>query len=113
MDMATLAYVAVLALVLVGCLWLEVALRTRVLVRSRRLLLTTAPVVLVFFLWDAYAVSQGHWWFATDRILGIYAPWSVPLEEIAFFIVIPLASILTFEAVRSTRDWPAGDEDGS
>lgn len=111
--MGTLAYVAILGLVLIGCLWLEVALRTRVLVRSRRLLVTVAPVVLVFFVWDAYAVSQGHWWFDTDQILGIYAPWSVPIDEIAFFIVIPLASILTFEAVRSVRGWPAGDEDGT
>jgi lycopene cyclase domain-containing protein len=105
------AYVAVLGFVLVGCLWLEVALRTRVLARPRRLLLTIAPVVVVFFVWDVYAVSQGHWWFDTDRILGLYAPGKVPLDEILFFITIPLASVLTLEAVRSVRGWPAGDEE--
>ena len=104
------AYVLVLGFVLVGCLWLEVALRTRVFVRPRRLLLSIVPVVVVFFLWDAYAVSSGHWYFDSDQILGIYAPWSVPLDEIGFFVVIPLASILTFEAVRSVRGWTAGDE---
>ena len=26
------------------------------------------------------------------------------------YVCIPLASILTFEAVRSVRGWPAGDE---
>ena len=104
------AYAAVLGLVLIGCLWLEVALRTRVLARPRRLLLTIAPVVVIFFIWDAYAVSHDHWWFDTERIVGLYAPWSVPLDEIGFFIVIPLASILTFEAVRSATSWPAGDE---
>lgn len=104
------AYVAVLAFVLIGCLWLEVAVRTRVLVRWRRLALSILPVVCVFFIWDAYAISSGHWWFDTDQILGIYAPWTVPIDEIGFFIVIPLASILTFEAVRSVRAWPAGDE---
>ncbi|MEI6361006.1 MAG: lycopene cyclase domain-containing protein [Actinomycetes bacterium] len=112
--MARLSYVAILAFVLLGCLWLEVALRTRVLARPRRLLLTLAPVVLVFFLWDAYAVSQGHWWFDTERILGLYVPGSVPLDEILFFVAIPIASILTLEAVRSVRGWSAGDEsDGS
>jgi lycopene cyclase domain-containing protein len=105
------AYVGILVFVLVGCLWLEVALRTRVLARSRRLALTIAPVVVVFFGWDAYAVSQGHWWFDTDRILGVYLPGSVPLDEILFFIAIPLASVLTLEAVRSVRGWPAGNED--
>jgi lycopene cyclase domain-containing protein len=109
--MSRFAYVAILGFVLVGCLWLEVALRTRVLRRWRRLMLTILPVVLVFFCWDAYAVSQGHWWFDTDRILGIYLPGSVPLDEILFFIAIPLASVLTLEAVRSVRGWRAGDED--
>jgi lycopene cyclase domain-containing protein len=104
------AYFAVLGFVLIGCLWLEVALRTRVLVRWRRLALSILPVVGVFFIWDAYAISRGHWWFDTGQILGIYAPWAVPIDEIGFFIVIPLASILTFEAVRSVRGWSAGDE---
>ncbi len=108
---AHLAYVAVLGFVLVGCLWLEVGLRTRVLARPRRLGLTIAPVVAVFFAWDAYAVGQGHWWFDTDRILGLYAPGAVPVDEILFFITIPLASVLTYEAVRSVKGWRAGDEE--
>jgi lycopene cyclase domain-containing protein len=104
------AYVAVLGFVLLGCLWLEVALRTRVFVRWRRLLLTILPVVLVFFAWDLYAVAQGHWWFDVTRILGVYLPGGVPLDEILFFITIPIASVLTLEAVRSVRGWRAGDE---
>jgi lycopene cyclase domain-containing protein len=110
--MARLSYVAILAFVMLGCLWLEVALRTRVFRRWRRLLLSIVPVVLVFFAWDAYAVAQGHWHFDLDRILGVYVLGSVPLDEILFFVAIPLASILTLEAVRSVnRHWSAGDED--
>jgi lycopene cyclase domain-containing protein len=108
--MSHLSYVGILLFVLVGCLWLEVALRTRVLVRWRRLVLSIAPVVVLFFGWDAYAVGRGHWSFDVDRILGAYAPWSVPVDEILFFMAIPLASILTLEAVRSVKGWPAGDE---
>ena len=91
-------------------MWLEFALRTRVFKRPRRLLLTVLPVTLPFLVWDAYAISQGHWWFDTDRILGVYLPGGIPLDELLFFIVIPIASILTLEAVRSVRGWPAGDE---
>jgi lycopene cyclase domain-containing protein len=104
------SYVAVLVFVLVGSMWLEFALRTRVFKRPRRLLLTVLPVTLPFLVWDAYAISQGHWWFDTDRILGVYLPGGIPLDELLFFIVIPIASILTLEAVRSVRGWPAGDE---
>ena len=108
--MGQYSYVAVLVFVLVGSGWLEIALRTRVFRRPRRLLLTVIPVTLPFLVWDAYAISQGHWWFDTDRILGVYLPGEIPLDELLFFIVIPIASVLTLEAVRSVRGWPAGDE---
>ncbi len=108
--MGQFSYVAVLVFVLVGSGWLEIALRTRVYRRPRRLLLTVIPVTLPFLIWDAYAISQGHWWFDTDRILGVYLPGEIPLDELLFFIVIPIASVLTLEAVRSVRGWPAGDE---
>jgi lycopene cyclase domain-containing protein len=102
--------VGVLLFVLVGCLWLEVALRTRVLSRLRRLVLSLLLPVVLFVCWDVYAIAQGHWWFDTERILGVYLPGDVPVDELLFFIVIPLASILTLEAVRSVRGWTAGDE---
>ena len=110
MDPGRWSYVAVLGFVLVGCLWLEFVLRTRVLVRTRRLLASLVAPIIIFFLWDAYAVSRGHWTFDPQRVLGIELPWGVPLDEVLFFIVIPIAAILTFEAVRSVRGWSAGDE---
>jgi lycopene cyclase domain-containing protein len=106
------SYVAILAFVMVGCLWLEVALRTRVFRRGLRLLLSVLPAVVIFFAWDVYAVAAGHWWFAPDLILGVYLPGNVPLDEVLFFIAIPIASILTLEAVRSVKDhWRVGDEE--
>jgi lycopene cyclase domain-containing protein len=106
------SYVAILAFVMAGCLWLEVALRTRVFRRWRRLVLSILPAVVVFFAWDVYAVARGHWRFDTDRILGIYLPGSVPFDEVLFFVAIPIAAILTLEAVRSVKPhWPVGDED--
>lgn len=111
MNVGRFSYVAILAFVMVGCLWLEVALRTRVLRRWRRLALAVLPAVAVFFVWDLYAINQGHWWFDTSRILGIHLPGSVPLDEVLFFIAIPVASILTLEAVRSVKPhWLVGDE---
>lgn len=109
--MGALSYIAVLAFVLVGCLWLEVVLRTRVIIRWRRLLLTWLPVVVVFCAWDAYAIAQGHWWFDESRILGLYLPGAIPVDELMFFLVIPLAAVLTLEAVRSVHPhWQVGDE---
>lgn len=110
--MERFAYVGVLAFVVVGSGWLEIFLRTNVLRRARRLVLAMIPGVVLFMIWDMYAVSQGHWYFNADRIMGILLPAGVPLEELLFFIVIPFASVLTLEAVRSVKNWPVGDQPG-
>ena len=107
--MSRFAYFAVLAFVLVGSAWLEIGLRTRVLARWRRLLLSLAPVVVVFALWDSYAVAAGHWTFDPERTTGIRLG-SLPLEEVLFFVVVPLAAVLTLEAVRAVKRWEVGDE---
>jgi lycopene cyclase domain-containing protein len=109
--MGRYSYVAILAFVMAGCLWLEVALRTRVFRRWLRLGLSILPAVVVFVLWDLYAIAEGHWWFAPDMILGVHLPGDLPVDEVLFFVAIPIASILTIEAVRAVKTrWVVGDE---
>ena len=109
--MGKLSYIAVLVGCLLGSGWLEVVLRTRVYRRAVRLALSILPVLVIFTLWDIYAISQGHWTFDERYVTGIIAIANVPLEEILFFIVIPICAVLTLEGVRSTRpDWEVGDK---
>ena len=108
--MRHLTYASVLLGCLVGALWLEVVVRTRVLRRWRRLLLTLAPVLVVFVLWDAYAIARGHWTFDPRSTTGLDVGWRVPVEEVLFFVVVPVCALLSFEAVRAVRGWRAGDE---
>lgn len=108
--MSRFAYVGVLVFVLLGSGWLEVALRTRVYSRWRRLLLALVPVVLLFCAWDLYAIASGHWTFDPERTTGVLFPGGLPLDEVLFFVVVPIAAILTLEAVRSVKRWEVGDE---
>lgn len=110
--MSQLSYLAVLVSIVLASAWLELVLRTRVFRRLRRLVLTLAPVLVVFVVWDSYAVASGHWTFDAERVTGIRVPGGVPLEELLFFVVVPLAAVLTLEAVRSARGWTVGDEPG-
>ena len=104
------SYLAVMAFIVLGAGWLEVGLRTRVLRRWRRLLLSVLPVALVFALWDVYAIASGHWWFDEARITGVRLPGDLPIDEVVFFLLVPVAAILTLEAVRSATGLPVGDE---
>jgi lycopene cyclase domain-containing protein len=105
-----LTYLAVLGGCLVGALWLEPVLRVGVLRRWRRLLLTVLPVAVVFVLWDVAAIAAGHWDFDPAQTTGIVLPGRLPLDEVLFFLVVPVCAILGFEAVRAVLGWRAGDE---
>jgi len=100
-------YLVVLAGIFLASAWLEVVVRTRVFRRWRRLLLTLAGTVAPLVLWDWYAIQSGHWHFhhMTGMRIG-----NLPMEELLFFIVVPVAGILSLEAVRAVRRWPVGDE---
>jgi lycopene cyclase domain-containing protein len=90
---------------LLGCVALtaplDVVYRTRVLSRPWLLVLAILPTFGIFMTWDAYAISRHDWTYDTSWMTGLVLPGRVPLEEAVFFVVVPLASILTFEAVRS------------
>ncbi len=108
--MRHLSYLAVLAGCLLGTAPLELLLATRVYGRPRRLALTLLPVLAVFVAWDLYAIAAGQWTFDARGITGLRLPGGLPLDELLFFLVVPICAILTLEAVRSVRGWPAGDE---
>lgn len=103
------SYLGVLAFCAVGSGWLELALPVRVLRRWRRLLLTLAPTAAVFVAWDVAAIRAGHWSYDGRQTTGV-ALGPLPLEELLFFLVVPTAAVLTFEAVRVVGGWPVGDE---
>ena len=96
------AYLLVLAGCLIGTAPLEVLLHTRVYAQWRRLLLTLAPVLVVFTAWDVLAIRAGHWSYDPRQTTGLHVG-DVPVEELLFFLVIPTCSILALEAVRSVR----------
>ena len=109
--MLKLGYTAMLAFTVLGSFWLEIALKVRVLLRVKRWALSILPVGLLFVVWDAYAIARHHWHFDTKQILGIYGPFKIPLEEFLFFLVVPIAAIMTLEAVRNVKKhWLVGDE---
>jgi lycopene cyclase domain-containing protein len=108
--MRHLSYLGMLAFCLVGTAPLELFLHVGVYRRWRRLLLTIVPVLVVFVGWDLYAISRGQWTFDGRQTLGVTLPGGLPVEEVAFFVVVPVAAILTLEAVRAVRGWPVGDE---
>lgn len=96
---------------LVGSIWLEIFLKVGVIRRIKRVALSILPTAIIFLIWDYYAVTNRHWWFDKNQVVGIFGPSGIPIEEFLFFFVVPLAALLTIEAVRTQRrHWRFGDE---
>ena len=95
------SYLAMLGFVVVASFWLEFAFRLRVLRDPIRLIKTLVLTIPLFVLWDAYAIAEGHWFFAKDKVTGIIGPLNIPLEEYLFFIIVPIAALLTLEGVTN------------
>jgi len=91
------------ALVLAGCLLvtlpLDLVWKLHVYARWRLLLRMTAVVVPLFVAWDA-AVARRGWWSYNPRFTLPPRVLGLPLEEVAFFVVIPVCAVLTWEVVH-------------
>ncbi len=108
--MARLLYLGLLLGLLVVTLPLELFLGTRVYRRPLRLALTVAPVLALFSGWDVYAIAHHQWSYSHRQTTGVLLPGRLPVEELLFFVVVPVCAVLTLEAVRAVRGWPVGDE---
>ena len=90
-------------LVLLACLLvtapLEWVIGARVYRRPRRLALTLIIAMTPFVLWDLVGIARGHWDFAARYTLGLDLGGVMPLEELLFFVVIPICALLTHQAV--------------
>lgn len=91
-------YLALLAGCLLITLPLEFVLRARVYRRPVRLALALLPTVVGFVLWDLVGIVRGHWSYSERFTSGIMLG-AMPLEELLFFLVIPICGLLTYEAV--------------
>lgn len=79
---------------------LEFVFRARVYRRPLRLVRALGLPAVVYSLWDMVAIARDHWSFNRRYVTGWELPIHLPVEEIAFFVIIPICALLTFEASR-------------
>ena len=69
--------------------------------QPRRLLGALLPVAALFLVWDVIAIAADVWWYNPRYLVGLIPPGDLPLEEVLFFLVVPLCGLLTYSAVES------------
>lgn len=53
----------------------------------------------IMVVWDNYFTVRGFWGFSKEYLTGIYF-FSLPIEEVLFFLTVPYACIFTYESVK-------------
>lgn len=91
-------YLLLMAACVAITLPLEFFLRARVYRRPLRLLLAMLPMLVVFLAWDVFGILRHHWGYSTEFTTGIMLG-VLPLEELVFFLVIPVCGLLSYEGV--------------
>ena len=91
-------YLLLMAACVVITLPLEFVVGARVYRSPRRLLIAVLPTFVAFTLWDLAGIVRGHWTYDDRYVTGLRLG-VIPVEELVFFLVIPLCGVLTFEAV--------------
>jgi len=85
-------YIQILLLVYFFFLFLNSKLKIIVYHKPTHALFISLIFLALGYLWDSYAVSQGHWLFNSEKLINIKIS-NLPIEEYLFFIIIPYCSI--------------------
>ncbi|HEY9289795.1 MAG TPA: lycopene cyclase domain-containing protein [Microlunatus sp.] len=92
-------YLILMAACVLITLPLEFGFASYVYRSPARLLLTLLPVVMIFSVWDIVGIARGHWYYNPHYVTGITLIGRMPLEELVFFVVVPICGLLTYVSV--------------
>jgi len=103
--MAHLHYIGVLAFIAICALFVSIAFKIRIRHFWQIFLLTDGAILAVYLIWDFWAISKRNWYFDSHQMLNIFIIPKVPLEEVLFFIVVPVTTVMTFKALLKITKW--------
>lgn len=97
--MAQFNYLMVLGFIGACAIFVNIGFRLRISSKWKLFLLTDAVILTIYLAWDFWAVSKGSWYFDSEQVIGLYIFSRLPIEEILFFIIVPLMVVLTYLAL--------------
>ena len=111
--MENLQYIYVLIFIAICAIGVNFGFRLQFSKKLKLFLLTDSLILVVYLIWDFWAVTKGSWYFDPDQILGIMILGKLPIEEVLFFIIVPLMTVLTHLALTKLTGWGKSKEGSS
>lgn len=60
-----------------------------------------------------WAVAKGSWYFDPEQLMGFYIFGQLPIEEVLFFVIVPLMVVLTYLALIKLSKPSSKDENSN
>jgi lycopene cyclase domain-containing protein len=89
-------YLYVLAFIAFCAVAVSLAFRLRVPRFWRNFLITDLSILIIYLNWDYWAIQKDNWSFDSEQILGLYLFGGIPVEEVLFFIIVPLMTVIVY-----------------
>jgi lycopene cyclase domain-containing protein len=97
--MAEFNYLGVLLFISICAVAVTITFKVRAPRFWRTFLIVDSIVLAVYLFWDYWAIDKNIWSFDPAQTVGIKVLGIVPIEEVLFFIIVPLMSIITYLAL--------------
>ncbi|MCX6457021.1 MAG: lycopene cyclase domain-containing protein [Actinobacteria bacterium] len=110
--MENLNYAYVLFFVTICAIGVNFGFKLQISKKLKLFLFTDSLILVTYLIWDFWAVSKGSWFFDSNQILGIMLLGKLPIEEVLFFIIVPLMSVLTYLALVKLTGWSKLTDEG-
>jgi lycopene cyclase domain-containing protein len=97
--MAEFNYLGVLLFISVCAVGVTLVFKVRAPRFWRTFLIVDSIVLAVYLFWDYWAIEKKIWSFDPEQTTGLKVLGIIPIEEVLFFIIVPLMSIITYLAL--------------
>lgn len=97
--MAQFNYLGVLLFISICAVGVTLVFKVRAPRFWRTFLIVDLIILAIYLFWDYWAIQKNIWYFDSEQTVGLYIFGIIPLEEILFFIIVPLMTVITYLAL--------------
>lgn len=94
--MAQFHYLYVLGFIAFCAVAVSLVFRIRAPRFWRNFFITDISILVIYLNWDYWAIRRGNWGFDREQILDRYLFGIIPVEEVLFFIIVPLMTVIVY-----------------
>jgi lycopene cyclase domain-containing protein len=97
--MAEFNYLGVLLFISLCAVGVTIVFKVRAPRFWKTFLIVDSIVLAVYLFWDYWAIEKKIWSFDPEQTTGLKVLGIIPIEEVLFFIIVPLMTVITYLAL--------------